>query len=103
MYSRLVTCTIDPAKLNEFKSALNNQFLPRIQAQPGFIDNIESLDSASGEFSCMTLWKSASDIENYDQGLFKEVATKLQPYMLGAPAVKTMPVENSSVHRIKSG
>src|SRR5437879_8703751 len=67
MHSRLITCTINPAKLNDFKNALNNQFLPRIQAQPGFVDNIESLDPATGQFSCMTLWKTASDVENYDR------------------------------------
>src|SRR5207253_3231456 len=54
MYSRIVNCTIDPAKVGEFKAALNNEFLPRIQAQPGFIDNIESLHPATGQFSCMT-------------------------------------------------
>ena len=57
MYSRIVNCTIDPAKVGEFKTALNNEFLPRIQAHPGFIDNIESLDPATGQFSCMTLWE----------------------------------------------
>jgi hypothetical protein len=60
MLSRLITCIVNPTKLNEFKNALNNQFLPRIQAQPGFIENIESLDPATGQFSCMTLWKTAT-------------------------------------------
>jgi hypothetical protein len=103
MLSRLITCTINPAKLNEFKNALNNQFLPRIQAQPGFIENIESLDPATGQFSCMTIWKTASDVENYDNGLFKEVAASLTPLMQGNPTVQTLPVENSSVHHVKAG
>jgi len=103
MYSRIVNCTIDPAKVGEFKAALNNEFLPRIQAQPGFIDNIESLDPATGQFSCMTLWESAADVENYDKGLFQEVAAKLGPVMQGAPTVQTLPVENSSVHHVRAG
>ena len=103
MISRLITCTINPAKLNDFKNALNNQFLPRIQAQPGFVDNIESLDPATGQFSCMTLWKTASDVENYDNGLFKEIATSLMPLMQGNPTVQTLPVENSSAHHLKAG
>lgn len=103
MISRLITCTINPAKLNDFKNALNNQFLPRIQAQPGFVDNIESLDPATGQFSCMTLWKTTSDVENYDKGLFKEVAANLTPLMQGNPTVQTLPVENSSVHHLKAG
>ena len=103
MFSRLITCTIDPAKVNDFRNALNNHFLPRIQALPGFMDNIESLDPATGQFSCMTLWKTKSDVENYDSGLFKEVAAGLTPLMQGNPAVQTLPVENSSMHHVKAG
>ena len=71
MFSRIVSCTINPAKVNEFRTALNNEFLPRIQSQPGFVDNIESLDPATGQFSCVTLWETAADVEKYDKGLFQ--------------------------------
>ncbi len=103
MVSRIVSCTINPANVSEFRTALNNQFLPRIQSQPGFIDNIESLDPATGQFSCVTLWKTASDVENYDKGLFQEVAAGLVPLMQAGPTVQTLPVENSSVHHVKAG
>jgi hypothetical protein len=103
MYSRTVTCKIDPSAMNEFRSALNGEFLPRIQAQPGFVDNIESLDPTTGEFCCTTLWKSESDVKNYDQGLFQEVASNLAPLMIEGPSVKTLPVVNSSIHRVAAG
>lgn len=103
MISRIITCNINPAKVSEFKTALNNEFLPRIQAQPGFLENIESLDPATGKFCCVTLWKGTSDVENYDNGLFHEVAERLVPMMEGGPSVQTLPVENSSVHNIRSG
>jgi len=103
MYSRIITCKIDTSKINEFRKALNDEFLPRIQGQPGFIDNIEALDPATGEFSCTTLWNNRSDVENYDNGLFQEVAAKLGPLMAEAPTVKTLPVENSSSHRVAAG
>lgn len=103
MYSRTVTCKIDTSKIDEFRDALNGHFLPRIQAQPGFVDNLESLDPATGEFSCTTLWNSKSDIEAYDKGLFQEVAAALGPVMVEGPSVKTLPVENSSAHRVAAG
>jgi hypothetical protein len=103
MYSRIINCTIDTAKLNDFRKALNEQFLPQIQSQPGFVDNIESLDPATGQFSCMTLWKTAVDVENYNNGLFLELASKLSPLMKGSPNIQTLPVENSSVHHVKAG
>ena len=103
MYSRIVTCKIDPSTINEFREALNGEFLPRIQSQPGFVDNIESLDSETGDFCCTTLWNSKSDVEHYDNGLFQEVAAALGPVMIEGPTVKTLPVENSSVHRVAAG
>jgi quinol monooxygenase YgiN len=103
MISRIITCTIDPEKISEFKSALNDNFLPRIQSQSGFVDNIEALDPATGEFCCTTLWESAADVQNYDQGLFQEVAAALSPLLTVQPTVRTLPVENSSLHNIKAG
>ena len=103
MYSRTVTCKIDPSMIDEFRDALNGEFLPRIQAQPGFVDNIESLDTKTGEFCCTTLWKSESDVKNYDSSLFQEIAANLAPLMVEGPSVKTLPVENSSAHRVAAG
>jgi quinol monooxygenase YgiN len=103
MVSRVITCTIKSDKVDEFRNAINNDFLPRIQAQPGFLENIESCDPASGGYCCVTLWKSASDVRNYDNGLFQEIATRLVPLMIGQPAVQTLPVDNSSVHKIRAG
>ena len=102
MYSRIINCTIKPDRINEFRNALNTQ-LPRIQSQQGFIDNIESLDPATGKFCCVTLWKNAADVENYDNGLFKEIAAGLGPLMQDDPTVQTLPVENSSAHNVKAG
>jgi hypothetical protein len=99
MYSRIVSCTVDQSRVSEFKNALNNQFLPRIQAQPGFIENIESLDPATGQFSCVTLWRSEADVNNYDKGL----SAKLGPLMQDGPTIQTLPVENSSTHHIQAG
>jgi quinol monooxygenase YgiN len=103
MYSRTVTCTIVPSKVNEFKNELNNELLPRIQEQKGFVDNLESLDPVTGEFSCTTLWETKADVDNYNNGLFQEIAAKLGPLMQDAPAVKTLPVENSSAHDVRAG
>src|SRR5919206_2309248 len=100
MYSRIVTCKIDPSRIDDFRAGLNGEFLPRIQAQPGFIDNIEALDSSTGEFCCTTLWRSKADVDNYDNGLFKEVAAALTPILIEGPTVRTLPVENSSVHKV---
>lgn len=103
MISRLLTCTIDPSKIKDFRAALNNEFLPRIQAQPGFVENLESLDPSTGQFSCLTVWKSPEDVSGYDKGLFQEVAKALAPLMKDSPTVRDLPVENSSTQHVKAG
>jgi hypothetical protein len=103
MVSRTVSCIIDPTKINDFRKALNDDFLPRIQAQPGFLENIESLDPATGQFCCTTLWKTKEDVDRYDQGLFNEVAQGLSPLMQTPPTVQTLPVENASAQRVRAG
>jgi hypothetical protein len=103
MFSRIISCTINPSKVDEFRTALNNEFLPRIQSQPGFVDNIESLDTTNGQFCCVTLWKTASDVERYDNGLFQEVAASITPLLEDVPSVVTLPLENSSMHNVRAG
>jgi quinol monooxygenase YgiN len=102
MIARIVTCTVQPARVNEFRKLLSDQILPLVQAQPGFAENIEALDPNTGQFSCTTLWNSRSDVEKYDNSVFPEVASKMSPMLQGNPNVQTLPVENSSTHRVRA-
>ncbi len=103
MISRIVTCNVKPEKVNEFRTALKSEVLPNITRQPGFIDLVESIDTATGAFVCTTLWDTRRDVEHYDQTLFPELAQKLVPLLNGQPDIKTLTVENSTMHDISSG
>lgn len=103
MISRIVSCTIKPEKISEFRTALKSEVLPAITRQPGFVDLVESIDDGSGTFVCTTLWNTRQDVELYDQTLFPEIAQKLVPLLNGQPDIKTLTVENSTVHEITSG
>jgi quinol monooxygenase YgiN len=102
MIARIVTCTVAPSKVAEFRALLNNTLLPKVQSQPGFVENLEALDPNTGQFSCTTLWQSRSDVENYDNSIFPEIAAKMSPLLNGNPTVQTLPVENSSTHRVRA-
>ncbi len=103
MVSRIVSCNIRNDKLNEFTSKLANRYLAQIKQQPGFVDLIESVDSATGHFVCMTLWKTKEDVDRYDRSLFPEIAQNLGPLLVDSPQVQTMTVENSTVHNVQRG
>jgi quinol monooxygenase YgiN len=102
MIARIITCTVTPSKVPEFRTLLNNTLLPKVQAQPGFVENIEALDPNTGQFSCTTVWQSRTDVENYDNSAFPEIAAKMSPLLTGNPTVQTLPVENSSVNRVRA-
>jgi quinol monooxygenase YgiN len=103
MISRIVSCTVKPDKISEFRSALRTAVLPNITRQQGFVDLIESIDDGSGTFVCTTLWNTRQDVELYDQTLFQEIAQRLMPLIDGQPEIRTLNVENSTVHDISSG
>jgi quinol monooxygenase YgiN len=103
MISRIVSCTIKPENISEFRASLKSEVLPAITRQPGFVDLVESLDAESGTFVCTTLWNTHQDVEHYDRTLFPELAQKLMPLVNGQPDIKTLTVENSTVHDISSG
>lgn len=103
MYSRVITCTIQRDKVDEFRKAINHDFLPRIQAQPGFLENVESCDPVTGKYICLTLWQSQADVRHYDEGLFQEIGKRLGPMMQGAPDVQTLPTENASAQHLHAG
>ena len=102
MVSRIVTCNIPTSKLNDFTTRLSTH-VPRIKNQPGFVDIIESVDPNTGNFVCMTLWRTRQDVERYEKSLFQDIANDLTPLLNGEPEVQTLNVENSSVHRIEHG
>src|SRR4029077_20465844 len=102
MIARIINGTVTPSKVGEFRTLLNNTLLPKIQAQHGFVENIEALDPNTGQFSSTTLGQNRSDVENYDNGVFPEIAAKMSPLLNGNPTVQTLPVENSSVHQVRA-
>jgi quinol monooxygenase YgiN len=102
MIARIITCTVTPSKVIEFRTLLNNTLLQRVQSQPGFVENIDALDPNSGQFIGTTLWRDRTAMENYDNTVFPEIAAKMSPLLNGNPTVQTLPVENSSVHHVRA-
>jgi hypothetical protein len=102
MIARIISCTVTPSKVSEFRTLLNNNLLPRIQSQHGFVENIEALDPNTGQYCSATLWQNRTDVENYDNSVFPEIAAKMSPLLSGNPTVQTLPVENSSVHHVRA-
>lgn len=103
MISRIVQLNVKKECLGDLRQALAETYNPRIKQQPGFVDMVQSLDAQSGQFVCMSLWKSSEDVARYDSGLFQEIATAVTPLVTDAPTVKTMTVETDTIHQVARG
>ena len=103
MISRIVDCNVKTDKLADFRQTLHNKFVPQIRKERGLVDIVESIDTKTGHFMCMTLWKTTEDVNRYDKGLFQEVAQTLTPFLHQPPTVHTMEVETSTAHNIAAG
>ena len=103
MFTRIVQCHLKNQRLDEARQALNNEVIPQLRRQPGFIDVIESLEPQTGQFVCMTLWNTREDADRYGQTEFPKTATRLRDFIADEPTVNTLQVETSTVHNIAKG
>jgi heme-degrading monooxygenase HmoA len=103
MFSRIVQCHLKNNRLDDARQALVNELIPQLRRQPGFIDVIESLEPQTGQFVCMTLWKTREDADRYGQTEFAKAATRLREFLVDEPSIQTLQVETSTVHNIAKG
>lgn len=102
MFTRIVQCNVKKASVPTVQDALAKQVVPLIRQQPGFVDLVESLNPETGQFVCMSIWKTQEDSDRWGQK-FGEVASGLQPLVEGQVAVSTGKLETSTAHKVAAG
>lgn len=103
MFSRIVQCTLKNNRIDEARQTINSEVLPQLRKQPGFIDVIESLEPNTGEFVCMSLWRTREDADRYGNTEFNRIAGRLREFVTEEPTVNTYQVETSTIHNIAKG
>jgi len=103
MFSRIVQCTLKNNRLDDARQALSTEVIPNLRKQPGFIDAIETLDAQTGQFVCMTLWRTREDADRYGQTEFNRIAPRLREFTQDEPTIRTLAVETSTIHNIAKG
>lgn len=101
MYTRVFQATIKADRLMDFKETLNNEVVPLVNKQPGYIDNVEMY--SGNNLVCVTFWRTRDDAERFGQDVFPQVVESATPMLTRPPQVDTYEVENSSVHKLFAG
>ncbi len=104
MFTRLVDCTVKPDKREEFNQRMNNEILPLLHQQAGFVDVIILTSETDPTLTtALSFWKSKTDQERYQRETFPRINDILRPVLQRDPQVRTYNVEHSSTHKIAAG
>ncbi len=103
MIARLVQVTIKPERFNEFRTLYENEILPIMQRQNGFLDEIALMtENKTDRQVALTLWKTKPDVENYHQREFPRILEMLKPFTTGTPTVEYFTVQHTTFRKVES-
>ena len=101
MFTRIVECHVKPEKKDEFTRKLNQDVLPVLQKQPGFVDLIGLNDENESEhIVAISFWKSKEDADRYHREQYNRISDQLRPLVKQEPTVRTYTVNTSTSHKI---
>src|SRR5579863_4965118 len=89
MYARNVTFRIRPNMQPDYTHIFENQILPLLRKQPGFMDEITLCNSGSPEAVSISLWEHKSNADDYNTRIYPEVLKFLAKTIEGTPRVHT--------------
>jgi len=103
MYSRIVECRVRPDKRDEFARRLENDVMPILKKQAGFVDTIGMIgETDAHHIVAISFWQRKEDAERYAQQHFSEVLQLIRPLIDGDPKVETFQVAAPANSRILS-
>ena len=100
MYARILTFSLKPNHLSDFRETLDKQVLPMLRKQEGFKDNMTFVGPSGTEIHDITLWDKKENAASYDSATYPEVLKVLSSVLEGTPQIKTFDVINSTFHKI---
>lgn len=102
MFARNVSMRLKSNSIPEFTRTLENDVLPLLRKQTGFLDEITLVVPGGNEAVGISFWDKKEDAENYDRGTYPQVLKVLTKVVEGTPRVQTYEVCNSTFHKLAS-
>ncbi len=101
MFVRILDMNAKTGKGKELARAINDQALPILKNQPGFVDEVVLFSPDNPDRGvALSFWKSREDAEKYNRETFPKVNELMRPTLEGAPQVRTFDVVTSTAHNI---
>ena len=99
MFARKVSMHLQLNGAAKFKQKMENDVIPLLKKQPGFVDEITFLYPSGKEVHAFSLWETAEFAEAYNRGTYPEVTKLLSSVVEGTARVQTYEVLNSTIQK----
>jgi len=100
MFARKVSMQLRANGAAEFKKKMENEIIPVLRKQKGFLDEITFLYPNKKEVHAFSLWETAEDAESYNHGAYSELAKSMAPLIEGVLRLQTYEVLNSTIRKV---
>jgi hypothetical protein len=87
-------------KAAEFTRTINDEVVPLLRKQKGFLDEIVLAVPGKTEAVGISLWDRKESAETYNRETYPQVQKSLENVVEGTPVVKTYEVTSSTFHKI---
>jgi hypothetical protein len=100
MFARVVECQSTIGRSEQVACKLNDDVLPILQKQPGFVHFLTPSDKTTAErLVCVRFWTSREDAEEYHRQHDGTITEFLKPILESPPAFEIFAVNAPTAHR----
>jgi quinol monooxygenase YgiN len=104
MFARIVECQSKVGRSQQVGSKLQNEVLPILQKQTGFVDFLALADKTDPErLLCISLWTLREAAWEHHCQHYDTITELLMPVLESPPTLEIFAVNASTAHRIEVG
>ena len=100
MFARNVAVKLRPGKLAEFTRVMDNEILPWLRKQKGFLDAITLAMPGGIEIVAISFWDQEKSAQTFNSMGYPEVLEILKNILAGTPKVRTFDVVSSTLQKV---
>jgi heme-degrading monooxygenase HmoA len=100
MFARHVAVKLKPGTLAEFTSVMDNEILPWLRKQKGFLDTITLAVPGGKEIVSISFWDQEENAQVYNSTSYPGALEILKDILAGTPQVRTFDVVSSTLQEV---
>lgn len=97
MFARHVTMNLKPVEAREIRPVLENEILPLLRRQNGFLEELLFVTPIKNEAVAISLWEEKEHAEKFNRDVYPEIVKILNKYVEGIPVVKDFEVPYATI------